>query len=78
MSGIMDKTKFIKSVVNTNNKEPKTLIRLRGLLTDSDPLPIYKFPVSVLATAALILLEEMQDKPNDADVQLMKEVLLNV
>lgn len=77
MTGIMDKTKFIRQAVSSHSTDARVIRLLKELESDMDPLPMYKFPVGVLATAALIVLGEVEDKSDDENIQLMQEVLLN-
>lgn len=77
MAGIMQKINFIKKAVKDMKTDSHTIETLRVLELDSELLPTYKVPVNVLAKASLILLGLEKDLPQDEEIQIWKENLLN-
>ncbi|MCW6681239.1 hypothetical protein NHG33_08545 [Aerococcaceae bacterium NML130460] len=56
MAGIMQKVRFIRDSVSNKKIDDETIALLYKLQKDDENLPIYKVPVSILATAALSVL----------------------
>ncbi|MGQ7358059.1 hypothetical protein ACTGWZ_02875 [Streptococcus suis] len=77
MARIMDKLKFIKNAVDVRDTSENTVTILSELKTDTELLPVYKVPISILALAALDLLGIEKYQGVDDDVQLWKANLLN-
>ncbi|HEP1820148.1 TPA: hypothetical protein VB845_001999 [Streptococcus suis] len=77
MAGIMDKLKFIKNAVDVRDTSENTVTILSELKTDTELLPVYKVPISILALAALDLLGIEKYQGVDDDVPLWKANLLN-
>lgn len=73
----MQKINFIKKAVKDMKTGSHTIETLRVLELDSELLPTYKVPVNVLAKASLILLRLEKDLPQDEEIQIWKENLLN-
>ncbi|MBF0716113.1 hypothetical protein [Gemelliphila palaticanis] len=72
---IFDRLIFVKLSVDNNDKSNETIHKLRLLLSDNEFIPVYKVPISTLAKAALILLGEEPDEPDNDDIRIWKENL---
>lgn len=78
MAGIMQKVKFIRDSVSNKKTDEKTIALLHKLQEDDENLPIYKVPVSTLATAALSVLGISKYTGTDEDVFLWENNLKTV